>query len=89
MPVVIIIVTALYGLCCLRERKRKLDRTAAGSQEHKMKKLTEKKRLIKFKHRIDKQIDCHSWATKMEIHRLISGKADTKLTTRAVPQAFD
>jgi hypothetical protein len=49
-----------------------------------MKKQTKKKRLIKFKHRVDNQIDCHSWATKMEIHRLISGKPDVKVLPRVV-----
>jgi hypothetical protein len=51
-----------------------------------MKKLSNNKRLIKFKHRIDNQINCHDWATKMEIHRLMSGKPDTKLVSRTVPQ---
>jgi hypothetical protein len=51
-----------------------------------MKKLSNNKRLIKFKHRIDNQINCHDWATKMEIHRLMSGKPDTKLVHRGVSQ---
>jgi len=47
-----------------------------------MKKLIKKIRLIKFKHRIDNQLDCHSWATKMEIQRLLSGKPDIKATAK-------
>jgi len=47
-----------------------------------MKKLAKKRRLIKFKHRIDNQIDCHNWATKMEIQRLLSGKPDIKVVSK-------
>jgi len=48
-------------------------------EERKMKKMSKKKRLIRFKHRVDNEIDCHDWATKMEIHRLMSGKPDIKV----------
>jgi hypothetical protein len=54
-----------------------------------MKTQIKKKRLIKFKHRMDNQIDCHDWATKMEIHRLISGKPDIKVLPRAVLKVID
>jgi hypothetical protein len=48
-----------------------------------MKKQTKKKRLIKFKHIVDNQIDCHNWATKMEIQRLLSGKPDIKVVSKS------
>jgi hypothetical protein len=54
------------------------------TEECEMKKLVKKKRLIKFKHRVDNEIDCHNWATKMEIHRLISGKPDIKVSPKTV-----
>jgi hypothetical protein len=59
------------------------------TEEREMKKLVTKKRLIKFKHRIDNQIDCHDWATKMEIHRLISGKPDIKVVPKTVSGAVN
>jgi hypothetical protein len=52
-------------------------------EECKMKKQTKKKRLIKFKHIVDNQIDCHNWATKMEIQRLLSGKPDIKVVSKS------
>jgi len=54
-----------------------------------MKRLVKKRRLIKFRHRIDNQIDCHSWETKMEIHRLLSGKPDIKLAHKAIAGVAD
>ena len=65
-------------------------RQVCRSEECKMKKQTnKKKRLIKFKHMVDNQIDCHDWATKMEIHRLISGKPDIKVLPRVVSGVTD
>ena len=57
--------------------------------ECKMKVQIKKKRLIKFKHRVDNQIDCHDWATKMEIHRLMSGKPDVKVLPKTVSNVID
>jgi hypothetical protein len=54
-----------------------------------MKVQIKKKRLIKFKHRVDNQIDCHDWATKMEIHRLMSGKPDVKVLPKTVSNVID
>ncbi len=54
-----------------------------------MKDQIKKKRLIKFKHRVDSQIDCHDWATKMEIHHLISGKPDIKVLPKVVSKVTD
>lgn len=59
------------------------------SRERKMKRPVKKRRLIKFRHRVDNQIDCHSWATKMEIHRLLSGKPDIKLAHKAIANVAD
>jgi hypothetical protein len=59
------------------------------TDECEMKKLVKKKRLIKFKHRVDNEIDCHSWATKMEVHRLMSGKPDIKVALKAVSGAIN
>ncbi|MHC4424351.1 MAG: hypothetical protein ACYSWR_06760 [Planctomycetota bacterium] len=44
-----------------------------------MKKLLNTKRTIKFKPTIHSQLDSHKWATKMEVHHLLSGKRDLKL----------
>jgi hypothetical protein len=44
-----------------------------------MKKRNAKKRSIKYKRTIHRQPDSHTWATKMEIRGLISGKRELKL----------
>ncbi len=44
-----------------------------------MKKLNNKKRIIKSQMTINPLLDSHKWATKMEIIRLISSKPDLKI----------
>ena len=44
-----------------------------------MKRPTDKTRRIKRKRIVHRQPDSHNWATKMEIHCLLSGKPDLKL----------
>jgi len=44
-----------------------------------MKKKTNDKRRIKSTFRPHRKLDSHKWESKMEIHRLLSGKSDLKL----------
>jgi hypothetical protein len=44
-----------------------------------MKKLIGKKTGTKHKPTIHSQLDSHTWATKMEIRQLLSGKRDLRL----------
>jgi hypothetical protein len=44
------------------------------AQMKEMENAGEKRRIIRIKHRVHKQIDCHKWASKMEIQRLVSSK---------------
>ncbi|MBN2272429.1 MAG: hypothetical protein JXN61_17590 [Sedimentisphaerales bacterium] len=46
-----------------------------------------KRRVIKFKHKVATQIDCHKWATKMETQRLVSSKSFIKLVPSTAPKA--
>lgn len=46
-------------------------------------------RIIKFKHKVASQIDCHKWASKMETQRLVSSKSCIKLVPKAVPTAVE
>ena len=43
-----------------------------------------RKRVVRFKHRLHPQIDCHKWANKMETHRLISSKSHVKLIQKSI-----
>jgi len=53
-----------------------------------MKKQDNKKRIIKIKHKIHNQLDCHNWASKMEIQRLVSSKPFVRVLPRSVPTAI-
>ena len=44
-----------------------------------MKKRNGRKRRIKYKRLIHRQPDSHTWATKMEIRGLLSGRPELKL----------
>ncbi len=46
-----------------------------------------KSRVIKFKHKVASQIDCHNWASKMETQRLISSKSFIEIVPRTTPKA--
>jgi len=50
-----------------------------------MKRAIHEKRAIKFKPAICKELDCHKWASKMEIRRLLSGKPDLKIKVISKP----
>ena len=52
-----------------------------------MKKLINNKKIIKSKPAIYNALDSHKWATKMEIHRLMSGKPDLKIKALPKPTA--
>ena len=53
-----------------------------------MKKPNKKKRVIKIKHEIRNQLDCHNWASKMEIQRLVSSKPFVRVLPKSVPTAI-
>jgi len=44
-----------------------------------MKTSIDKKRATTWRPATYSRIDCHKWATKMEMHRLLSGKPDLKI----------
>jgi len=46
-----------------------------------------KSRAIKFKHKVASQIDCHKWASKMEMQRLVSSKSFIKTVPSTAPKA--
>ncbi len=52
-------------------------------------KLFRKRRVIKFKHHLGSQIDCHKWASKMETHRLVSSKSLVKPAQPAASSVVD
>lgn len=52
-----------------------------------MLKLINRKRMTKFKLAIHNAPDPHKWATKMEIHHLMSGKPDLKIKALPKPAA--
>jgi len=45
-----------------------------------------RRRIVRIKHRIHKQIDCHTWASKMEIQRLISAKSHIQVHPTTLPK---
>ncbi|MFC1737877.1 hypothetical protein ACFL1G_02370 [Planctomycetota bacterium] len=52
-----------------------------------MKKLINKKRKNKPEFTMYRRPDSHNWETRMEIHRLLSGKSDLKLKPDLQPTA--
>lgn len=54
-----------------------------------MKNPPKKKRVIKIKHKIHNQLDCHNWASKMEIQRLVSSKPFVKIVLKSIPTAIN
>lgn len=47
-----------------------------------------KKRVVKFKHKVDVHLDGHKWASKMEMQRLISSKSHIKISPQSAPNAI-
>ena len=47
-----------------------------------------KSRVIKFKHKVASQIDCHNWASKMETQRLVSSKSFIRVMPRTATKAI-
>ena len=53
-----------------------------------MKNPFKKRRIVRIKHRVQKQIDCHDWASKMEIQRLVSSKPPIQIHSNVVPRSI-
>jgi len=66
----------------LKEPAEIADKKQGGSE---MDKLINTKRTTKSKPVIHNAPDSHKWATKMEIHRLMSGKPDLKIKAASKP----
>ncbi len=49
-----------------------------------MKRTIDKKRTIRPRPAIRNELDSHKWATKMEIRRFLSGRAELKI--KAIPK---
>jgi hypothetical protein len=52
----------------------------------KMKKRISRKKTVKSKPPVGTQLDCHKWATKIEIRQLLSGKPDLIIETNEKPE---
>ncbi len=54
-----------------------------------MKNPFKKRSIVRIKHRVQKQIDCHNWANKMEIQRLVSSKPHVQVYPESMPKTID